>query len=375
MDDVHELLASVPLFAGVPRDLLDELRAAVQPVYLPAGGWLFRAGDRGDLLYIVSSGRASRAPGTCGRARARSGAGPRSGARRARSPHRCAPLGSGSSRSRHRASRDRRRPIPGSSRPRSGDGLPSPALSRRSFSSAAAPSRPRHGRACWLSLCRVGAVGRRTSGGSSSSPSAAAPEASLRSMGTNGSREARLSVPTLTASSGSGQSCFSSSRTTARRAGRTSACARPTGSSSSVPAGRRPRSLQAPPRGRSCSGARRAQASRSAGSSSRTFARTTWSTPATASARTSAASPAASAASHSGSCSPAAARVGTPTSARSRPWWARASSSTALAGAASARSSGRSWRSAARPRRSSRSRGTSSRAARRSTTTPSRASR
>jgi len=51
------LLASVPLFAGLPEATLHELEGALHPVLVRAREWLFREGDPPDRLCLVRSGR------------------------------------------------------------------------------------------------------------------------------------------------------------------------------------------------------------------------------------------------------------------------------------------------------------------------------
>ncbi|MDQ3121258.1 MAG: patatin-like phospholipase family protein [Actinomycetota bacterium] len=50
-------LGESPLFGLLPAHLQDELVAAAQPVRVSAREWLFHAGDAGDCLYVVVSGR------------------------------------------------------------------------------------------------------------------------------------------------------------------------------------------------------------------------------------------------------------------------------------------------------------------------------
>jgi uncharacterized membrane protein len=50
------LLADLPLFAALGPEELDLLAQAVDVIQLPAGQALFKAGDPGDALYIVTSG-------------------------------------------------------------------------------------------------------------------------------------------------------------------------------------------------------------------------------------------------------------------------------------------------------------------------------
>ena len=50
------LLASIPFFAEVPPDELDRLASAIKVVNLKSGDILFREGDLGEHLFVVSSG-------------------------------------------------------------------------------------------------------------------------------------------------------------------------------------------------------------------------------------------------------------------------------------------------------------------------------
>ncbi|WP_082277095.1 MFS transporter [Mycobacterium ostraviense] len=52
-----DLLASLPLFAGLDAAALAELRDRAQLVELEAGAYLFHAGDTSDCLYVVRNGR------------------------------------------------------------------------------------------------------------------------------------------------------------------------------------------------------------------------------------------------------------------------------------------------------------------------------
>jgi NTE family protein len=51
------LLAAVPLFAGLSDELRCSLAARSQIVHLSAGEWLFQQGEQADALYVVRSGR------------------------------------------------------------------------------------------------------------------------------------------------------------------------------------------------------------------------------------------------------------------------------------------------------------------------------
>jgi NTE family protein len=55
--DERTALRSVPIFADIDDDQLDQLASAVDRHQIPANEWLFRMGDRSDSIYIVDSGR------------------------------------------------------------------------------------------------------------------------------------------------------------------------------------------------------------------------------------------------------------------------------------------------------------------------------
>jgi NTE family protein len=52
-----EFLAEVPLFAGLAPELREPLAAQTTSLRVPAGEWLFHAGDPGEALYVVRTGR------------------------------------------------------------------------------------------------------------------------------------------------------------------------------------------------------------------------------------------------------------------------------------------------------------------------------
>jgi NTE family protein len=52
-----DFLASVPLFAGLERSLLESLATRAGAWRVGAGEWLFRQGDPGDVMYVVRAGR------------------------------------------------------------------------------------------------------------------------------------------------------------------------------------------------------------------------------------------------------------------------------------------------------------------------------
>jgi serine phosphatase RsbU (regulator of sigma subunit) len=51
-----DLIARVPLFAGLPREEIERLAVTLVPAAYPAGTILFREGERGDRFYIVLAG-------------------------------------------------------------------------------------------------------------------------------------------------------------------------------------------------------------------------------------------------------------------------------------------------------------------------------
>ena len=53
----EELICQLPLFAALPREELDKLKASLRLVELAGGGVLFREGEPGDRFYIVLSGQ------------------------------------------------------------------------------------------------------------------------------------------------------------------------------------------------------------------------------------------------------------------------------------------------------------------------------
>jgi len=55
-DPKVELLASVPLFAGLGRHELEEVAQLGDEVDVPSGHVLMRQGDRGDEMFVVVSG-------------------------------------------------------------------------------------------------------------------------------------------------------------------------------------------------------------------------------------------------------------------------------------------------------------------------------
>jgi len=55
--EVAALVAEVPLFAGLPREVTERLASAGDSASLAAGEVLFREGEAGDAVYVVTSGR------------------------------------------------------------------------------------------------------------------------------------------------------------------------------------------------------------------------------------------------------------------------------------------------------------------------------
>jgi CRP/FNR family cyclic AMP-dependent transcriptional regulator len=65
-DEIVSFLGSVPLFAGIPAEELEELARVMQPVKLAAGDVLFRQGEEARGLHVVAGGRvraSARLPG------------------------------------------------------------------------------------------------------------------------------------------------------------------------------------------------------------------------------------------------------------------------------------------------------------------------
>jgi CRP-like cAMP-binding protein len=52
------LLARIPVFAGLPRELLEELAASLRARRHPAGQAIVTEGHIGDRLYVIENGRA-----------------------------------------------------------------------------------------------------------------------------------------------------------------------------------------------------------------------------------------------------------------------------------------------------------------------------
>ena len=57
MEDRLALLERVPLFAGVPRDVLARLAEMGRPREYPKNSMLIHEGDEGDTLFVILSGR------------------------------------------------------------------------------------------------------------------------------------------------------------------------------------------------------------------------------------------------------------------------------------------------------------------------------
>ncbi len=53
----EELICQLPLFAALPREELDKLKASLRLVELAGGDVLFSEGEPGDCFYIVLSGQ------------------------------------------------------------------------------------------------------------------------------------------------------------------------------------------------------------------------------------------------------------------------------------------------------------------------------
>jgi CRP-like cAMP-binding protein/rhodanese-related sulfurtransferase len=56
-DNTLELLARSPIFRDLPKGALEAISQAVRPLVVPQNTTIFREGDPGDSLYIISSGR------------------------------------------------------------------------------------------------------------------------------------------------------------------------------------------------------------------------------------------------------------------------------------------------------------------------------
>lgn len=56
-ESAADFLARAPLFAELARPLLESLAQRVREVHVAAGEWLFHAGDPGDAMYVVRTGR------------------------------------------------------------------------------------------------------------------------------------------------------------------------------------------------------------------------------------------------------------------------------------------------------------------------------
>ena len=56
-DMTLEAIRSVPLFGSLNDDAAREVQTLLRPREVPAGTQLFRAGDRGDAMYLIGSGR------------------------------------------------------------------------------------------------------------------------------------------------------------------------------------------------------------------------------------------------------------------------------------------------------------------------------
>ena len=55
--DLPELLKGVPVLSGLPAELRIAIAERATIITLPAGEWLFRQGDVGDVMYVLLSGR------------------------------------------------------------------------------------------------------------------------------------------------------------------------------------------------------------------------------------------------------------------------------------------------------------------------------
>ena len=80
------------LLAALPARVREELLGIAETVRLPAQEWLFHTGDEADRLYLVASGRLRVVVEREGETRVARLLGPGGGDRRARAPHRHAPV-------------------------------------------------------------------------------------------------------------------------------------------------------------------------------------------------------------------------------------------------------------------------------------------
>ena len=51
--EISNLIASSPLFNGLPEPYLQKLVAICEPQLLPRGQWIFSEGDEGNGFYLV----------------------------------------------------------------------------------------------------------------------------------------------------------------------------------------------------------------------------------------------------------------------------------------------------------------------------------
>src|ERR1700741_4681763 len=55
--DERTALRSVPIFAEIDDEQLDQLSSALDRQHIPANEWLFHLGDPSDAIYVIDSGR------------------------------------------------------------------------------------------------------------------------------------------------------------------------------------------------------------------------------------------------------------------------------------------------------------------------------
>src|SRR6516162_201482 len=55
--DERTALRSIPIFAEIDDEQLDQLSSEVDRQHIPANEWLFHMGDPSDAIYVIASGR------------------------------------------------------------------------------------------------------------------------------------------------------------------------------------------------------------------------------------------------------------------------------------------------------------------------------
>jgi NTE family protein len=56
-ESAADFLARAPIFAGLAPEMREKIAGRASELRVPAGDWLFRAGDEGDALYVIRAGR------------------------------------------------------------------------------------------------------------------------------------------------------------------------------------------------------------------------------------------------------------------------------------------------------------------------------